>query len=494
MRTAIKKVFHNLFSPDKLSAQRRITLLALRSFLLLVIVFIMMSGILWKVEPSYAKPVPPSVDDSTPTPTSTDDGSSYTPSINDLEAISYAYVTGPGTATSGLPVLLDAYLNHTHDLWVFAESYAENTVHTDLVPEVGKEASILIHNSKINWNQNVASQELFLRLNGPATTYAIQVMGLSPFKNETPDEVNAYFETRTAESAQSLEGDGQVIKGSEGNVEIEGSAALACSFTPTTPVMTSHGEQAIGSLYQGEQVMAYNSRTGRTELQPIIQIITHTDADLVDLTLRFPSSTYQSGLPTQRTEVIHTNERHPFLTKEKGFTPVSEITPGTHIVRADGSTGVVTTRTVDSGSVTMYNLEVAADHTFVVGDGQFIVHNDCPTLRDGTAITLPADQIEHSFGRHAADWFGRATTNADRETWTNMINGALQSKQVFDWVIKDSSGPRATVAVLTTIQDGNQLRNFVVEFYSDTGGFATAFEPKGSQLTRMFQVLKIGGK
>jgi hypothetical protein len=115
-------------------------------------------------------------------------------------------------------------------------------------------------------------------------------------------------------------------------------------------------------------------------------------------------------------------------------------------------------------------------------------------LRDGTAVTLPDDQIEHSFGSHAKEWFGRATTNADRATWRNMINQAMNSKQIFPWVIKDSNGPRATMAVLTTIQDGSQLRNFVVEFYADNGEFATAFEPKGNQLTRMFQMLKIGGK
>jgi len=29
------------------------------------------------------------------------------------------------------------------------------------------------------------------------------------------------------------------------------------------------------------------------------------------------------------------------------------------------------------GNRMMYNLEVAHDHTFMVGEGQWIVHNDC---------------------------------------------------------------------------------------------------------------------
>jgi filamentous hemagglutinin len=35
--------------------------------------------------------------------------------------------------------------------------------------------------------------------------------------------------------------------------------------------------------------------------------------------------------------------------------------------------------------MTMYNLEVAQDHTFTVGAGQWVVHNACPHIPDGSA-------------------------------------------------------------------------------------------------------------
>ncbi|HEU5380772.1 MAG TPA: polymorphic toxin-type HINT domain-containing protein [Ktedonobacteraceae bacterium] len=73
--------------------------------------------------------------------------------------------------------------------------------------------------------------------------------------------------------------------------------------------------------------------------------------------------------------VLHTNERHPFLTQEQGFLPVSQLKAGMHILRADGSVGVVSNITVVPGSQVMYNLTVAHDHTYVVGTGQWIVHN-----------------------------------------------------------------------------------------------------------------------
>ena len=46
-----------------------------------------------------------------------------------------------------------------------------------------------------------------------------------------------------------------------------------------------------------------------------------------------------------------------------------------HIVKADGSVGVVFAWTLVPGVSVMYNLEVQQDHTFTVGDGQWVVHN-----------------------------------------------------------------------------------------------------------------------
>src|SRR5579883_3305001 len=79
-------------------------------------------------------------------------------------------------------------------------------------------------------------------------------------------------------------------------------------------------------------------------------------------------------------EVIHTNQKHPFLTKEKGFLPVGQIKLGMHVLEANGQYGVVTGWKVVPGTKVMYNLEVAHDHTFTVGGEQWVVHNDCGSL------------------------------------------------------------------------------------------------------------------
>jgi len=79
------------------------------------------------------------------------------------------------------------------------------------------------------------------------------------------------------------------------------------------------------------------------ELQPILHVWINHDNDLVDLTIT--SQTHPPLKSSQQSEVVHTTQKHPFLTVEKGFLPVGQIKLGMHVLRADGS-------------ATMYNLSV----------------------------------------------------------------------------------------------------------------------------------------
>ncbi|MGB8344288.1 MAG: polymorphic toxin-type HINT domain-containing protein, partial [Ktedonobacteraceae bacterium] len=88
-----------------------------------------------------------------------------------------------------------------------------------------------------------------------------------------------------------------------------------------------------------------------------------------------------SIVSTATSEVIHTNKKHPFFTEEKGFLPVAQLKLGMHVLRADGRYGEITGYRVVPGSAVMYNLEVEQDHTFVVGAGEWVVHNDCGQVR-----------------------------------------------------------------------------------------------------------------
>jgi hypothetical protein len=105
-------------------------------------------------------------------------------------------------------------------------------------------------------------------------------------------------------------------------------------------------------------------------------------------------------------ETIHTNKKHLFLTVEAGFVAVANLVVGIHIVKADGTAGMVTAWKVVPGVSVMYNLEVANDHTFTAGDGQWVVHND---MACGIHSSLPYNR--DAFGETPNE-FARQTTLA----------------------------------------------------------------------------------
>lgn len=160
-----------------------------------------------------------------------------------------------------------------------------------------------------------------------------------------------------------------------------GATGEPCSFTPNTQVATANGEQPIGKLHVGEQVWAYNPKTHKMELQPIEHVWIHKDSDLVNLTITYQTPAQHgkadSKGQTETNEVIHTTSEHPFYTTEHGFVPAGKLKVGMHTLRADDAVGIVTQTQIVHRTQTMYNLEVARDHTFVVGSGQWVVHNQC---------------------------------------------------------------------------------------------------------------------
>ena len=162
-----------------------------------------------------------------------------------------------------------------------------------------------------------------------------------------------------------------------GTVPPAAPAGEPCSFTSSTEVTTAQGKEPIGKLHVGEKVLAYNPKTHKMELQPVLHVWKHTDTDLVDLTITTVTTSQHGHKVARKSEVVHTTSEHPFFTKEQGFVPAGKLKPGMHILRADGSFGVITGRKTVHATKVMYNLEVAQDHTFVVGDGQWVVHNKC---------------------------------------------------------------------------------------------------------------------
>jgi hypothetical protein len=98
------------------------------------------------------------------------------------------------------------------------------------------------------------------------------------------------------------------------------------------------------------------------------------------------------------------------------------------------------------------------------------------------AFRITEDGLQHSFDRHAAQWFGGQVTRTTHfEVWRQLVQRASVSSQRFPW----STGASKTIAALATI-DG---KPFVVQFLEETGELLTAFIPQQRQLTQMLAVL-----
>ncbi len=284
-----------------------------------------------------------------------------------------------------LPYIIQTKHLYDHATWEEAKVYANYHLHTTTRILLSEEAAQVIQIKGINWNANNQMRHLFLVINGLTLTETMAVAGLGiEGPMSTIDDVAHVV----AESRDPLESDTHMSVDGKGNITVIGDAQTGggegeggpCSFTPQTPVATNHGEQAIGTLKVGDKVLAYNPKTHKMELKVVLHVWLSHDNDLVDLTLTTTTHVPHSTVVTKTSEVIHTNQKHPFFTVEKGFVPVSQLHLGMHVLRADGTVGVVTGWKVVSGTKVMYNLTVAQDHTFTVGVGQWVVHNNHPLM------------------------------------------------------------------------------------------------------------------
>ena len=149
---------------------------------------------------------------------------------------------------------------------------------------------------------------------------------------------------------------------------------IDCSFSTDTLVATRSGGQAIGTLQEGDVVLAFDQALGITGMYTVTAVLVHIDPTIVYVTI--------DG------ERIETTPDHPFFTLEYGWLSAGELAVGTHIRKANGDYGVVQAVEVVQRQQPMYNLTVAGAHTFFVGQQRWLVHNVCPIGRAGKQARL----------------------------------------------------------------------------------------------------------
>ena len=135
-------------------------------------------------------------------------------------------------------------------------------------------------------------------------------------------------------------------------------------FTGDTEVYTSEGLVCIEEVQVGDEVWAYNSETGETELKEVLNVwIKETDEIL--------------HVSTSDGEVIDTTTNHPFYVEEKGWVAAGDLEVGDILYTADGDEVEVTDLELEklAEPITVYNLDVADFDTYFVGEYGVLVHN-----------------------------------------------------------------------------------------------------------------------
>jgi RHS repeat-associated protein len=158
--------------------------------------------------------------------------------------------------------------------------------------------------------------------------------------------------------------------------QVDGTVGIFCSFSADTLVLTEAGVQPMSQVSPDELVWAFNEATGEMGWYSVLAVWSHEDPITVNLTI--------DG------EVIETTPEHPFLTVEGQWLPAAALQTGDEIRNAEWSAGTVEAIEFVAQPQTMYNFTVATAHTYFVGAGQWLVHNQCRPNDVGPANVLRA--------------------------------------------------------------------------------------------------------
>lgn len=128
---------------------------------------------------------------------------------------------------------------------------------------------------------------------------------------------------------------------------------------------------AISQLKPGDKVLATNTRTGKTQAEPVDAVLVHHDTDLFDLTLTVGG----------HVEVIHTTANHLFWNPAtQRWARAITLAHGTRLRTASGvAATVIGGESPADRTGWMWDLTVANDHDFYVHTTtvSVLVHN-CP--------------------------------------------------------------------------------------------------------------------
>ncbi len=136
------------------------------------------------------------------------------------------------------------------------------------------------------------------------------------------------------------------------------------SFSADTLIATPDGDKPISEIEVGDVILAYSEATEEVDLYHVSATFQQQHNSTLDLTI--------DG------ETLHTTDEHPFYVvrdNEEQWVQAQHLHIGDSVLSGLGETGTVEDIIIINEPQMMYNLTVALVATYLVGDGQWVVHN-----------------------------------------------------------------------------------------------------------------------
>jgi hypothetical protein len=155
-------------------------------------------------------------------------------------------------------------------------------------------------------------------------------------------------------------------------------------FEPGTEVWTIDGPKPIEQVEVGDEVFAYSTETGDSDIRKVTRVFTRFGAPIVAMTL----SVAGGELVT-----LNTTEEHPFHTPS-GWVAVGNLAAGDSVTTASGEPATVVEVSFTDRLATVHNFEVEGLHSYYVDANGIVAHNSACKLRVNS--TLPNHMLSRA--------------------------------------------------------------------------------------------------
>jgi hypothetical protein len=146
------------------------------------------------------------------------------------------------------------------------------------------------------------------------------------------------------------------------DLQVGEAGQLGC-FVAGTLVMTPLGPVAIEKLVKGDTVWAYSHDRGRVVESSVIDTHVHESKPIW-------------ALAVEGADTLRVTDNHPFWVPHRNdYVPVGALEPGMEVLTALGKTLVVVGANETQELATVFNVKVADQHNYFVGDQAVLVHN-----------------------------------------------------------------------------------------------------------------------